>query len=85
MIYINNYTGINKKFNLSFFNEMKKTQRTKFYLYEYVFPFFILKCSKTYNLLFLFYNNIKKLLSIEVLIPIIDYNIKSKLIESEIG
>ena len=85
MIYINNYTGINKKFSFSFFNEMKKSQRTKFYLYEYIFPFFILKCSKTYNLLFLFYNNIKKLLSIEVLIPIIDYNIKSKLTESEIG
>ena len=86
-IYVNNYTGINKKLvNLSFFNEMKKkTQKSKFYLYEYIFPLFILKRSKNYNLLFLFYNNIKKLLSIEVLIPIIDYNIKSRLTETEIG
>ena len=86
MIYVNNYTGIDKKvLTLSFFNETKKTQKSKFDLYEYIFPFFVLKCSKRYNLLFVFYNNIKKLLSIEVLIPIIDYNIKSKLAETEIG
>ena len=86
MIYVNNYTGIDKKvLTLSFFNETKKAQKSKFDLYEYIFPFFVLKCSKRYNLLFVFYNNIKKLLSIEVLIPIIDYNIKSKLAETEIG
>ena len=85
-IYVNNYTGINKKLlNLSFFHEIKKTQKSKFQLYEYIFPFFMLKCSKNYSLLFLFYSNIKKLLSIEVLIPIIDYNLKSKVTEYDFG
>ena len=45
----------------------------------------MLKCSKNYSLLFLFYSNIKKLLSIEVLIPIIDYNLKSKVTEYDFG
>ncbi len=84
-IYINNYTGINKKLNLSFFQEMKKRQRSKFYVFEYIFPIWILKCSRTYELLFLFFENMKKLLSIEVIIPIIDYNIKNKISESELG
>ena len=84
-IYINNYTGINKKFNLSFFQEMQKRQRSKFYVFEYIFPIWILKCSRTYELLFLFFENMKKLLSIEVIIPIIDYNIKNKISESELG
>ena len=80
-IYINNYIGMEKKLNLS--KEMNKKQKSNFNIYEYIFPFWFLKFSKKYELLFLFYDNIRRLLSIEILIPVIDSFNKVQVTENE--
>ena len=82
-IYINNYIGMDKKLNLNI--DLNQKQKSNFYIFEYIFPFWFLKFSKKYELLFLFYDNIRRLLSIEILIPVIDNFNKVQITENEIN
>ena len=74
---------MDKKLNLNI--DLNQKQKSNFYIFEYIFPFWFLKFSKKYELLFLFYDNIRRLLSIEILIPVIDNFNKVQITENEIN